>query len=205
MELCKSYKSSCPILAIVDISRVDKASLFDLGITDYISFPIVDAEFKVRIKQAIFLCHYLNMGLNEVVLERYNKQIEFKVDSDSQAIDAKIKSLAKKTIIYLKENISEEITLEVLSSEMAVNRNKLSESFKAYTGFTIFNWQREQRMASAAQMLLSTSLTIQQISNKVGYSDSNNFSTAFKRIYQTSPREYRRMQHTKKKVQQAKE
>ena len=204
----KDYKLPTPILAIVDITLSDKASLFDLGITDYVSFPIIDAEIKVRIKQmlsSLSSCHLFNNNPMGETLKADNTNIKLGSANDYLAINKQDKALAEKTMSYLKDRLSEDITLENLASEMAVNRNKLSKVFKYHTGFTIFNWQREQRMASAAKMLLSTSLNIQQISNEVGYADSNNFSTAFKRIYQISPMEYRRVQEAKKKVQLAKE
>jgi AraC-like DNA-binding protein len=112
--------------------------------------------------------------------------------------------LAKKTAHYLKSELASEITLNDLARKMATNRNKLSSAFKTCFGTTVFNWLKEQRMLYAAELLISTSQTILQIAEKVGYPDSNNFSTAFKRLFQLSPMQYRKMQKTKIFVREAK-
>lgn len=46
-------------------------------------------------------------------------------------------------------------------------------------------------MKRAKHMLLYTTLTIGEISEKVGYSDSHSFSHVFKNTVGVSPREYR--------------
>jgi AraC-like DNA-binding protein len=56
----------------------------------------------------------------------------------------------------------------------------------------VFAWLYEKRMSLAQTLLKTTTLSILQVGDLVGYPDSNNFSTAFKREYQLSPRQYRR-------------
>jgi AraC-like DNA-binding protein len=46
-------------------------------------------------------------------------------------------------------------------------------------------------MLRAAELLLTTSGSILQVAEQVGYLDSNNFSTAFKNTMDISPRQYR--------------
>ncbi|WP_422624401.1 helix-turn-helix domain-containing protein [Pseudoalteromonas rubra] len=84
---------------------------------------------------------------------------------------------------------------------MATNRNRLSRVFKSYYGATVFNWLRELRMQRAAELLCSTDNSIQEIAFSVGYSDSNNFSTAFKRCFQTSPIQFRKQAVVSSRVQ----
>ena len=47
-------------------------------------------------------------------------------------------------------------------------------------------------MLHAANLLINTSNNITHISMEVGYRDSNNFSTAFKRTFNVSPGRYRK-------------
>ncbi|MCL1123184.1 helix-turn-helix domain-containing protein [Shewanella surugensis] len=74
---------------------------------------------------------------------------------------------------------------------MATNRNKLSLAFKTYYGTTPLNWLKQQRMETAAQLLMSTQQSISDITYTVGYKDSNHFSTAFKQYSGLSPKQYR--------------
>lgn len=100
--------------------------------------------------------------------------------------------LAEKSADYLKTNLENRINLNDLTNQMFTNRNKLSKAFKNYYGMTVFSWLREQRILYAMELLKTTSLTIMQIAEKVGYPDSNNFSTAFRRKINMSPRQYRK-------------
>ena len=79
-----------------------------------------------------------------------------------------------------------------MSRKLCTNRNKLNKEFKAYFGVTPFKWLREARLNKASQLLKETALPVSQISVQVGYCDSNNFSTAFRREFQKSPYCYRK-------------
>jgi AraC-like DNA-binding protein len=99
--------------------------------------------------------------------------------------------LAKNTAAYLQTKLGEDIKLSELIVKMGTNRNKLNDAFKTSYGLTVFAWLHEKRMSLAQKLLKTTTLSILQVGDHVGYPDSNNFSTAFKREYKLSPRHYR--------------
>lgn len=103
----------------------------------------------------------------------------------------------EKGVDYLSRHIKHEIKLDTLCRHLGTNRNKLGQAFNMHLGKTVFEWLREARINYAAELLKNTSLSILQVSERSGYPDSNNFSTAFKRIYNKSPREFRQMQRMK--------
>jgi AraC-like DNA-binding protein len=201
-------KHNPPILAVVDAAHSNKQRLFELGAFDYISSPLLVAELKVRIQSAIY-------HLSQSSLPDISTHCEYKV-APQEIVDERAHQayfvLAEKTVVYLSGQLGNAVNLEQLATLMGTNRNKLGKSFKACFGVTIFSWLLGQRMLLAAQLLDSTSLAVIQIAEKVGYPDSNNFSTAFKRTFHHSPLKYRKvqrqeqtMQQSKKLVQQAKE
>ena len=49
----KQTNSYRPILSLVDVSNSNKYKLFDLGVFDYISCPLIVAELRVRVLCAI--------------------------------------------------------------------------------------------------------------------------------------------------------
>ena len=126
-------------------------------------------------------------------LESYIRSIR---DENEDIPDKTLKptntSLAEQAATILKDNLDKEINLNSLASRLMTNRNKLSMAFKAKYGQSIFNWLRDQRLDSARRLLISTSKTISQIANEVGYLDSNNFSTTFKKKFGMSPIRYRK-------------
>lgn len=54
----------------------------------------------------------------------------------------------------------------------------------------------EARMAAAAVLLADCNKRIATIAEELGYSSAGHFTSAFRRYYQTSPREYRKQLHT---------
>ncbi|AXT30518.1 helix-turn-helix domain-containing protein [Pseudoalteromonas tunicata] len=162
-----------------------------MGFLDYISYPIIKKELYYRVRCIVYPNDYQEYESNS---------IDYNIDIKSKLIE--------KTECYLKENLANNINLDVLTRNVGTNRNKLNNLFKFYHGISVFDWLREQRMKKAAELLDKTSLNIMQISERVGYPDSNNFSTAFKRFYQLSPRQYRQkekeMQPSKKYMHCAK-
>ena len=201
-KLCKDsdkyLKNIPPILAIVDTCLPNKQEVFNCGAADYVSCPLIMAEFCYRVEHAIHAVDWQVDASNQ-------QQDDFR-DTDATKhwpIETE-HILAIRTANYLRSMIDSKVSLAELASKMATNRNKLSRAFKRHYGITVFDWLREQRMMAAAEMLRFTSNTIQQIADKSGYPDSNNFSTAFKRTFHLSPLQYRKVQQTKNIVHRSK-
>ena len=125
-----------------------------------------------------------------------NEQIHSPVETGStiqQALNTKDINLVDKTCQYLHEHIDEKLTLEEIALLMGTCRSTLAAKFKEYFGKGVFEWLREQRMLKAKSLLLDSELTIQQIGFEVGYENCANFSTAYKRQFNVSPRQQRKL------------
>ena len=103
------------------------------------------------------------------------------------------KLLVKNTCRYLIKNISEKHMLDGIALSMGTNRSKLAASFKSALGISVFEYLRKIRMEKAKSLLITSDIPIQQVSFEVGYENSANFSTAYKKHYQLSPREQRNL------------
>jgi len=68
----------------------------------------------------------------------------------------------------------------------------LSQFFKEQSGETFSSYLERIRMEKAVELLLTSEQSIQVIAEKVGYSTSNTFGRAFKRIYGMSALSYRK-------------
>lgn len=193
-RLCPSIDSkNLSIIALVDEAMVNKEKLYLWGASDYISTPVIPAEIKKRIDQTLFRTDADNFDLLDVSPPNLLHQSMHALESiyGAQKSSAE-RELAQRTARYLESNIDTEISLAALSQFMATNRNKLSRVFKQCFGSSIYTWLREKRMAHAAELLKETDKSIQEIAFCVGYQDSNNFSTAFKRCFTLSPIQYRK-------------
>lgn len=92
---------------------------------------------------------------------------------------------------WLKHNYSEEFNIDEISDRFQLSTRTLSRKIKQITNLSFNNYLHQVRINNAIQMLQYSDLSITDIAFKVGYSDSNYFSTKFKKVTQKSPSDYR--------------
>ena len=92
---------------------------------------------------------------------------------------------------YMQEHLSEEISLTVLAEEFHLSAQYISQLFKNEIGVNFLTYLTSIRMEQARKLLLSTSLSIAEISGKTGYSDYRVFTKVFKKIEGVTPSQYR--------------
>ena len=97
----------------------------------------------------------------------------------------------KKAIAYIQLKYSEQIKIEKIAFACGLNRSYLTRLFKDATGYSLQEYLLIYRMKMASKLLLDTEMSIQDIANAVGYSDTFTFSKAFKRQTGLSPSEYK--------------
>lgn len=121
----------------------------------------------------------LNMIMSETIYPKPNtNKIKYDIDS--------IKT-------YIDNNLSNEISLDTLSSLFFINKYYLTRVFKDKYGITINNYISEKRITRSKELLRFTDDNIERISNSCGINDPNYFSRLFKKIEGITPKEYRKM------------
>jgi len=101
-------------------------------------------------------------------------------------------STVRKAIYYMQLNLGNTLSVNTIAEELHISADHLSKLFKNETGTTITNYIMSERAKKAAELLLSTKLTIQAISAYEGYTDNNYFVKVFKSQYGKTPSEYRK-------------
>lgn len=95
-------------------------------------------------------------------------------------------------VSYMNEHFMEEITLHHMALRASMSDSYFSKRFRLITGFGYKEYLNTVRIRHACRLLLTTELSITEISSACGYMDSNYFGDAFKKIKNISPREYRK-------------
>lgn len=93
---------------------------------------------------------------------------------------------------YLNEHINESLSLDTLTGEFNINRNKLNNIFVSKTSKTCLNYLMDLRIDMAKIILSNTEIPIGEVSFRVGYPDSNYFTKIFKKQTGLTPSEYRK-------------
>ncbi|BAQ62128.1 transcriptional regulator [Geminocystis sp. NIES-3708] len=81
-------------------------------------------------------------------------------------------------------------SLTELARKVGLNDHKLKQGFKQLFSTTVFGYLYNYRMEQAQQLLRDSNLSIAQIATRVGYSNPEAFSTAFRRKFDQSPKNY---------------
>ncbi|WP_298740530.1 AraC family transcriptional regulator [uncultured Chitinophaga sp.] len=88
---------------------------------------------------------------------------------------------------YVKEHMFDPISLMQVARHCGLNDFKLKKGFKALFGTTVFGYLNELKMDYGRQMLLASACTVAEAGYVLGYTDSYNFSKAFKKYFGYPP------------------
>ncbi|MCE3607483.1 helix-turn-helix domain-containing protein [Massilia sp. P8910] len=172
-------------------AMVDPAAMLveDGGVTTTGSFSatfdlamhLVRQSASARVLRAV-----VRMGLLD---DRRTSQAPF-VDTRmlSQATD----TFAAKVHAWLGQRLAEPYNLKQVAAAFHVSDRTLLRRVKQETGQTPLAYLQQARIGKAKVLLESTSLSVAQVTERVGYADAATFGALFKRNVGQSPAEYRR-------------
>ena len=95
---------------------------------------------------------------------------------------------------YVKNNLSNKITLSDLSWKLHCSTVTLTEHFKNEYGITIMEYVMKKRMEKARRLLLNSELSIREVAEECGFSDNEYFSRCFKDYHDISPTAWKKSQ-----------
>jgi len=95
--------------------------------------------------------------------------------------------ILKDSMKILLDDIEKRITINDLCKEIGTNPSTISKIFNDYLNQSPFAWLKKERLELSAKSLIKTDYKIYKVAYEVGYSDPNNFSTAFKKYFGVSP------------------
>lgn len=92
---------------------------------------------------------------------------------------------------YITDNLQNNLTLTHVANKFHLSQSYFSRMFKSYTGFGFKEYLTHLRIKKATQLLLSSSASISEIAELCGFTDSNYFSSVFKKDAGIPPIKYR--------------
>jgi AraC-like DNA-binding protein len=112
-------------------------------------------------------------------------------DKDKEFVD-------KMHEILEAEITNAEFSVDDFAAKMGLGRTVFYKKVKGVTGHSPNEYLRIIRMKKAAEMLLTTSLTVSEVSYKVGINDPFYFSKCFKSQFGMAPSVYQKQDEIKK-------
>jgi len=102
-------------------------------------------------------------------------------------------SLFNRIAQHLRYRYDTDYSLEELAEMFSCSVSHISHLFSKYAGCSYRSYVNTMRTNMAKVFLTSTRMTVQEISDHLGFANSNYFSTVFRRMCGMSPRDYRNM------------
>lgn len=168
------------------------ASLFGHGTRHLCS---VDLGFKKAAafkKQADAISRktsrFADISLSIHVLELFSSALS---SYDPQENSSRNHPAIEKAISYIKENIAKEIPLQELSRHSCLGVSRLSQLFRENLGISPMQYMAKIKAEKAMALLLTSNMTVTEISDRLGFGSINYFSRFFRKQTGLSPQEAR--------------
>ena len=158
----------------------------DSGADVYLHKPFDMNVLKSQLKQLI--------NSRQILFNKYFNDIS------KTNLPEKTTSLDREFIInvlkYINNNLSDtELNVENIADELFLSRSQLYRKIKALTGQTANEFLRSVRLEKAKQIIESSSISISEVSYKVGFSSPSYFSKCFKEHFNVLPTELSKNTH----------
>lgn len=112
-------------------------------------------------------------------------------DYYSAKYNKKHNALVERIKRYVNQHYKDNISLTEIAGEVFMSPTYICAVFKRETGKTINEYMIEMKMNEAKKMLESTKVKIMDISEDLGYENSQYFSYSFKKYTGETPQQYR--------------
>lgn len=168
------------ILALTGHQRFDYAqTALNLHIFSYLLKPIEPSALEEALESAI-------RQVDTLQLQHKNK---LALEEQRLAEPADLTETIKR---YIREHLDDPgLNRQQIADNIHINPDYMSHLFHKKAGISLVGYINEQRMNTAKKLLATTSLTLQQISERVGFSNSSYFHRQFKKSVGITPQQYR--------------
>lgn len=96
-----------------------------------------------------------------------------------------------KACSYIKANLTREIPLQELARHSGLGVSRLSQLFRENLGISPMQYMAKAKAEKATELLLTTNLSVTEISEQMGFASINYFSRFFRKQTGLSPQETR--------------
>lgn len=209
LDLLKKCKATKKVeMHICHAGLVDVAIpiLYEDSILGYILFGQMktDKSFS-QIKNYI-----LSLGLDTEEMNAFYNEIS-SYDSDKiQSISNIATMLAKYILLenilqpsfderiqhainFIDKNLEEELSIQIISKNVNISKSVLYKHFHSYLNCTVSEYINLKRIEKSIELMKKTDLSIDEISQKVGFSSVSYYGKIFKKIKKVSPFKYKKL------------
>ena len=132
----------------------------------------------------------IRASLEAFLIQLIRQESDDKVNFTSSIHDKENKSRIDFVSSYLKENVENNLTLDMVCSDCGIGKSAIQKIFKEQKGWSIMEYYYRLKIDRAKLLIKEGNMNFSSISQVLGYSSVHYFSRQFKKIVGMSPREY---------------
>jgi AraC-like DNA-binding protein len=97
----------------------------------------------------------------------------------------------QRVIEHVRTHLTEPLTVPALADIAGLSRAHFTRQFTAREGLSPAEFVLNERITHAAKLLTSDGISVKDVAAACGFKDANYFAKAFRRVFNTSPSEFR--------------
>lgn len=212
-EALQLFKKFCPDIVILDVRMPGMTGLEAFEkmktVSSHVQGIFISAHSDLQyLKSAIQneAVDYLFKPIDpqEIIraLERADERLNRLGVPDAEPADVVSRdAMAQRTVDeirhFIRVNYTKPLTVQQIASAAHLSAAYVCTLYKRVTGSTINQYLTEVRMEAACRLLRESDLSIQTISQKIGYQDFRYFKQLFQKSLGVSPQSYRMQEREK--------
>jgi len=142
--------------------------------------PAFGCEQLIRTYLEQLLISLIRKGTSIITESRISSAVKERSDED----------MVKKITIYLKGNLSNNITFDDVRRYSKLSSTNLKVVFKEQTGTSVMNYFKTLKIEESKKMIREELYNFTEIASKLGYKSIHYFSRQFKNITNMTPSQY---------------
>ena len=187
-------KECCTLKSMHSLDAIHIYLCISTALISHISLYHLQEKLAARI--AVYPLYHLAEFTTWDEAFRYLKDFsKHMFDLLSANASDKSETVIRKIKDYIKEHLSESISLSSLSAIVNYNETYISRLFKQSTGVKLSEYIYQERIAKAKYLLSTSSDSMQAIAAAIGFDSPQYFSLVFKKSVGITPSEYQRIHY----------
>ncbi|MFE5317690.1 helix-turn-helix domain-containing protein [Paenibacillus sp. NPDC056579] len=123
----------------------------------------------------------------------YRQIVEPIIEEMMTRSETQQRNITKMLIQMIHDEYDSDLTLEGCASRLHYNPNYLGQMFKRETGSSFSDYLSHHRLTISKKLLVETDDLVQDIAEKLRFSNSQNFIRSFRKLEGMTPKQYREL------------
>jgi AraC-like DNA-binding protein/mannose-6-phosphate isomerase-like protein (cupin superfamily) len=180
--------NDCNLLTSFELAVKQKFNMLRLSSDLLINIKHILSQLEDACKSSDFGSRILKNSLFLQLLVYLNR-LYMGMESNKELNDIEYDENIGAILDYINENISEELSIDSLSSKFYMSKYYLMHKFKKQTGYTVHNYILQKRLIMS-NSLIKSGKSITQVCSECGFGDYSTFFRAFKKMFGVSPKKH---------------